>query len=282
MFGYLVAASGDLTQEQLARYKACYCGLCRSIKARHGQLARLSLTYDMTFLALLLNSLYEPEETCAEETCIAHPVKARPWWNSEVTDYAADMNVAMAYLKCLDDWEDDGNPAALAEAGLFKRAYAAVEERYPRQCAVIRGSLDALHALEKARCEDADAAADSFGRLMAEVLVYREDRWSDALRGLGMALGRFLYVMDACMDLNSDTIRGRYNPFRRFYGLPDNEQRFRDVLKMLLGEGLVYFDRLPLVQDVGLLQNILCAGLWAQFDEKYGDKKGQADGTGSV
>ena len=54
MFGYLVAAPGDLTAEELARYRACYCGLCRCIKERHGQLARLSLTYDMTFLVLLL------------------------------------------------------------------------------------------------------------------------------------------------------------------------------------------------------------------------------------
>ena len=283
MFGYLVAAAGDLTKEEYARYRACYCGLCRSIKERHGQLARMSLTYDMTFLVLLLGSLYEPEESCGEESCIAHPVKARPWWRSEISSYAADMNVAMAYLKCLDDWEDDNNPGALAEARLLQKAYERIQTEYPRQCAVIRESMDTLHGLEKAGCEDADAAADSFGRLMGEVLVYREDRWSDTLRALGLSLGRFLYVMDACMDLDSDAFRNRYNPFRRYYGLLDNEQRFRDILKMILGEGLVYFDRLPLVQDVGILKNILCAGLWAQFDQKYSHKKkGQADGTGSV
>ena len=282
MFGYLVAAPGELTAEEHERYRACYCGLCRSIKDRHGQLARLSLTYDMTFLVLLLGSLYEPEETAGEENCLVHPFTERAWWRSEITGYAADMNVAMAYLKCLDDWEDDGNLAALAESGLLKSAYERIEKEYPRQCAVISESLDALHRLERDRCEDADAAADSFGRLMGEILVYREDRWSDTMRALGMALGRFLYVMDACMDLNSDTIRNRYNPFRRYYGLSDNEQRFRDILKMLLGEGLVHFDRLPLVQDAGILKNILCAGLWTQFDEKYSGKKGQAHGTGSV
>ena len=282
MFGYLVAAPGDLTAEEYARYRACYCGLCRSIKERHGQLARLSLTYDMTFLVLLLGSLYEPEERGGEETCPAHPLKARAWWRSEVSAYAADMNVAMAYLKCLDDWEDDGNPGALAEAGLLRKPYEKIQAAYPRQCAVIRESMDALHNLEKMHREDADAAADSFGRLMAELLVYREDRWSDTLRTLGLALGRFIYVMDACMDLDSDTIRNRYNPFRRYYGLPDNEQRFRDILRMILGEGLMAFDRLPLVQDAGILKNILCAGLWAQFDQKYSKKKGQADGTGSV
>ncbi len=282
MFGYLVAAPGDLTAEEYARYRACYCGLCRSIEQRHGQLARMSLTYDMTFLVLLLNSLYEPEEIAGDDRCPVHPLKPRAWWSSEITAYAADMNVALAYLKCLDDWEDDGRMGALAEAKLLQASYERIQSRYPRQCGVIRECLDVLHALEQARSEDADAAADSFGRLMAEILVYREDRWSKTLRALGTSLGRFLYVMDACMDLDGDTLRNRYNPFRRYYGLRSNEQRFRDILKMILGEGLLAFDRLPLVQDVGIMKNVLCAGLWAQFDRKYTEKKGQADGAGSV
>ena len=282
MFGYLVADVGQLTPEEAERYRACYCGLCRSIGERHGQAARLGLTYDMTFLALLLGSLYEPEERAGENSCAPHPVHARRWWRSEMSDYAADMNTALAFLKCLDDWEDDGNPAALAEAALFKKAYARVEEAWPRQCAAVRENLEALHRLERERREDPDAAAACFGRLMAEILVYREDRWSDTLRALGDALGRFLYLADACVDLNSDAFRGRYNPFRRYYGRRDNESRFRDILKMVLGECLFQFDRLPLVQDLGILQNILCAGLWAQFDKSYSDRKGTDHGTGSV
>ena len=61
MFGYLVADPALLSEEESARYRACYCGLCRSIRERYGEAAGLSLTYDMTFLVLLLDSLYEPE-----------------------------------------------------------------------------------------------------------------------------------------------------------------------------------------------------------------------------
>ena len=284
MFGYLVADTGALTEEQFARYRACYCGLCRSIRERHGQQAGLSLTYDMAFLVLLLSSLYEPEEREGEGTCMPHPVKARDYWQNEITAYAADLNTALAYLKCLDDWEDDGNLGALAEAKLLEKSFRETEANWPRQCEAIRRSLDALHALEKDRIEDADAAAASFGELMAELMVWREDRWAQDLRALGHSLGRFLYVMDACMDLDADTRRNRYNPFRRFYGLPDNEQRFRDILEMILGECLYAFDRLPLVQDVPLLKNILCAGLWQQFDQKYktNAKRGSPDGAGPV
>lgn len=284
MFGYLVAEPGELTEKELSRYRACYCGLCRSIKDRHGQLARLSLTYDMTFLTLLFSSLYEPEETDGEETCPAHPFEARAWWRDEYSDYAADMNVALAYLKCLDDWEDDGNPAALAESRLFKKAYDRVSEAWPRQCGAIRRSLETLHHLEKDRIEDADAAAASFGELMGELFVLRDDRWREPLYHLGHALGRFIYVMDACMDLDADTVRGRYNPFRRYYGLKDNAKRFEDILNMILGEALYWFDRLPLVQDAEILKNILCTGLWAAFAKKYksNNKREETDGTGPL
>ena len=66
MFGYVIANRSSLSDEELARYKGCYCGLCRALRLRHGSASRLTLTYDMTFLVELLSSLYEPEEELAE------------------------------------------------------------------------------------------------------------------------------------------------------------------------------------------------------------------------
>lgn len=271
-----------MTPQQFDRYRACYCGLCRCLKERHGQLPRLTLNYDMTFLVMLLNSLYEPAEREGEGVCLVHPRQARAWWQSEATEYAADINLALAYFKCLDDWDDEGNIPALMEAKLLKGPYKKIQALYPRQCANTEACMRKLRELENAGTESADQAADIFGELMAELFVLREDRWSGMLRSMGRALGRFIYVMDACMDLDGDTLHNRYNPFRRYYGLKDNEQRFRDILKMILGECLFYFDRLPLVQDADVLKNILCAGLWAQFDRKYSNKKGPSDDPGSV
>ena len=116
---------------------------------------------------------------------------------------------------------------------------------------------------------------------MGSVFLYREDRWSDGLYAMGNSLGRFLYLMDAALDLEKDTYKNSYNPFRRYYGL-DNEKRFRDILKMFLAEAVVQFDMLPLVQDAGLMKNILCIGLWTVFDEKFKRLRGKTDGNGSV
>jgi hypothetical protein len=268
MFGYLTARTDLLDDERIARYKACYCGLCRSLRRRSGFSAALTLNYDMSFLVLLLSSLYEPEEAAGCESCFAHPFKARSWFSSEITDYAADMNVALGYLKCLDNWDDDGSPLAITEAALLKRANGGICERYPRQCGAMENALRTLGQIEKERRDAPDEAAAAFGALMGELFVLRDDRWSASLRAMGDALGRFLYIMDACMDLGADTLRNRYNPFRRRYGL-ENGDYFRDILRMLLGECLRHYDRLPLVRDRDILDNILCAGVWAQFDKKY-------------
>lgn len=281
MFGYLTARTELLDEQQQLRYKACYCGLCRSLKERHGEFSRLTLNYDMTFLVLLLGSLYEPEERAGDDRCLVHPRQPRPWWRTEITDYAADLTVALACLKCRDDWKDDAKPAALIEAAALKKAYGRVRERWPRQCRAMEEGVAALSALESAGVEDPDRAAECFATLMGECFLLREDLWSGSLYRLGAALGRFLYIMDACMDLDSDALFNRYNPFRRYYGL-QNAARFREILKLLLADCVRELDYLPLVQDAELLKNIVCAGLWAQFEKKYGSEEGLDHGAGPL
>lgn len=281
MFGYLVADTGHLTEDDSLRYRAAYCGLCRTLKDRHGTVSQLTLNYDMTFLVLLLSSLYEPEERTGEGRCLPHPIDKRRWVRTEMTEYAADMNVALAYLKCLDDSEDDHSLAARIEALFFKGAYDRVCEKYPRQCGAISDALLKLHELEKENCENVDETAACFGALMAEIFVKDEDRWSEVLRRFGMSLGRFIYIMDACMDLDEDVKKYRYNPLRRYHG-EENEELFRDILRMTLGECVYFFDVLPLVQDVNILKNILCDGLWQEFNKKYTSRKDAPDVSGSV
>ncbi len=269
MFGYLVADISRLDGAQLERYRSVYCGLCRTLRQRHGFGAGLTLNYDLTFLILLLNSLYEPEEETGTETCLRHPYAPQSWVKSEISDYAADLNVMLAYLKCLDNWADDGSLVSLAEGKLLKKSGEKCQSLYPRQTAAMKNAMERIWELEKNNIEDADAAASAFGDFMGEALVYRDDRWSGDLRAMGSSLGKFIYVMDAVIDLDGDAAHGRYNPFRRYYGL-DNEQYFRDILKMFLSECVYCFDRLPLVQDAAILKNILCFGLWQQFERKYG------------
>ena len=96
MFGFVMADIKELTPEEDIRYRQFYCGICRQMRLRHGSLTRLGLSFDLAFLGLLLHSLYEPEEMTGKKACGMHPIKPRPWVDSEYIAYCADMNVALA------------------------------------------------------------------------------------------------------------------------------------------------------------------------------------------
>lgn len=273
MFGYVVANSKILSDQEKERYKACYCGLCRALKKRHGQIGRMTLTYDMTFLILVLSSLYEPQECFGCERCFVHPIKKHKYASSEVSNYAADMNVALAHLNQLDNWKDDKNIFSLLFAKLLKKKYLKVSHGYPRQCGAMETCIKELSDFEKSGEQNPDIAAGIFGRLMGELFVLREDgRWSPTLHKMGEYLGQFIYIMDAVLDLDEDIKHGTYNPLITSKNSGLGEEHFRELLTMLIGNCCMQFDILPLIDDVEIMRNILCSGVWIQYEVKMSKK----------
>jgi len=264
MFGYVTASVKELTPEQKTRYNAVYCGICRRIRVQSSQLARLGLSYDMAFLALLLMSLYEPEEEQGNRACMLHPVKPKPWVDNAFVRYAADMNVALAYYNFLDDWQDDRKIHAKLMADAFGKHYGDIENQYPRQCGAIRDCICRLNELEKAGCPNPDEPAGVFGELMAELFVVREDLWSPTLRRMGHALGRFIYLLDAAVDYDKDKRKGKYNPYIAM-GMEKDWARWQEYLVLTMGRCTANFEMLPLVQDKALLDNILYSGVWVSY-----------------
>lgn len=283
MFGYVRPNLVDMQESDQQRYRAHYCGLCHAIGARHGQMARMALTFDLTYLTVFLGSLYEPEETSGEGCCVPHPVKTHHWVRSRVTDYAADMTIALTYHKLMDDWQDDHNLAARGASAALKKAYAKVRADWPRQCEVIERTLADLSEVEKRRDPSPDAAARCFGELMAELFVMQEDYWANALRAFGYSLGRYIYLLDATCDYDKDVKSGSYNPVILMEKKPED---MRDTLELLLGDASAAFERLPLIQDEEILRNILYSGVWQGYNEylhkkdKKMNKESEVEGHG--
>lgn len=267
MFGYVTASLRELSKEQQRRYGAVYCGICRKIREQSGQLSRLGLSYDMAFLAVLLMSLYEPEEDSGKNSCALHPITRRDWLDNDYIRYAADMNVVLAYYNCLDDWQDDGKKSAKWMADTYEKHLPDIERRWPRQCQAVKSSIEALSALEKENCPNPDEPAGAFGQLMGELLVVREDLWADILRKMGNALGRFIYLLDAELDYDRDRRKGKYNPFLA-KGEGKDWAKWEDYLVLTMGRCTSEFEKLPLVQDKALLDNILYSGVWVNYRRK--------------
>lgn len=265
MFGYVIANKETLGEPQLTRYRAFYCGICHALRSRFGEASRLTLTYDTAFLAILLSSLYEPDTAESRSRCLPHPKTPQLWFQSETIEYAADMNIALSYHKLLDDWKDESSLPAKAGASLLKKQYEAISRRYPRQCGAMEAGLRALSEAEALSPVPADDAANAFGALMGELFVYRQDRWADTLRAMGSALGRFIYLLDACLDLDADRKKGRPNPLIPYADKADFMQQITDILTLHIGECALAFEKLPLIDDADILRNILYSGVWTRY-----------------
>ena len=280
MFGYITADRSLMDEGQRSRYGSCYCGLCRALQKRHGFLGRMTLNYDMTFLVLLLSSLYEPEEHSGMGRCPVHPLKKRPYFTTVFTDYAADLNLLLAWWKALDDWQDERKPGALLLYRVLARRCGKLEEKYPRQSAAIREGLEDIRLYEGGDEVSADRAADCFGDLMGALFSVKEtDYWTPTLERLGKGLGRFIYIMDACIDYEEDRRKGRPNPLLALDCGERDRTGDTELLQMLLAEGVQAFEMLPLEQDLALMRNILYAGVWQKYSQAFSrrDKRGNEE-----
>lgn len=275
MFGYITICEPELKVKDLKKYKAYYCGLCRSLKERFGSIGQMTLTYDMTFIVLLLTSLYESETKLSEHRCKVHPVKKQNMFQNEIAEYAADMNVILAYYHMKDDWEDERKISGLAGLQALKSRCRKIMETYPRQCRVMEEELNALAELEKADSVDIDKTAGCFGRLMAELFIYKEDIWEDRLRRMGFFLGKFIYLMDAYEDLEKDLKAGNYNPLKESNKNTDYEARCGEMLCMMIAECSAQFEALPCVLEVDILRNILYDGVWTRYRKIQEQKKSE-------
>ena len=265
MFGYVAINPQALNEQQKQRFRAFYCGLCHALHARYRSAGRLTLSNDMTFLSLLLCALYEPTETCYRERCAVHPAKKHMAVTHAGADYAADMNILLAYHKCLDDVADDGSLRARAGGAALKKAYEQASSRWPRQSAAIEESLKEIARLEAEKSPDLDALARQAGRLLGDCFVWKDDAFAPYLRDMGAALGRFIYLMDAYEDYAGDEKKGRFNPLHALHAQADYEARMEEILTMEMAQCVQAFDCLPIEQDVELIRNILYSGVWGRY-----------------
>ncbi len=282
MFGYITVNRPELKVKDLELYRSYYCGLCAELYRRHGRFGQILLSYDCTFLLLLLSGLYEPKVRERFTRCLLHPGFQHHEKVDRFTLYAADMNLMLGYLKARDDWNDEGKKSACLLSAVLWRDYNRTRKNYPRQDQALRKSLKALRLEEKRGLsresgamsqveisERIDRTAGCTGRFFAELCVPYEDQWAADLRGVGFYLGKFVYLIDAYDDLEQDRKLGAFNVLRELQEAdPENfDGAVRAILLDTAACCCRYFERLPILRDVDLLRNVLYSGIWVRFYE---------------
>lgn len=268
MFGYIAINKAEMKFKDYDMYHSYYCGLCKCLKERYGIRGQATLSFDMTFLIVLLTGLYEPKEKKETVNCIVHPLGKHTARTNTFTEYAAKVNLILSYYKCKDDWEDERRRKGYIAARLLGPEVKKIYQQYPSKVSAVSFNLKRLSAYEKKNEQNFDLMAGLFGNIMAELFACRKDEWEASLRKIGFFLGKFIYLMDAYEDVEKDIQSHSYNPFKEaFQKDSDFSDNCRKLLTLMMAECSREFEKLPILLHTDILRNILYSGVWCRYTQ---------------
>ena len=290
MLGYVKIDKGELKVREYEIYTGYYCGICKSIGKRYGQLPRMVLSYDAAFLALFLASLDDETDTPSAEHCIARPAgKKKTVIRNRAIDYAGDVMLILAWHKLADDAKDEGRLYAKGTMAVFRRLYRRLEARYPALCRKTEEHLAQLSSLEADRCDSLDMAAEAFSKIMEAIFeegfraVYpeRSDEYAEEaqlLCSIGYHMGKWIYLIDAVDDIEENIDSGAYNPLLyrfRYSSGSESPAEFRSRIEPDLRFNLYHYlamlsnyaNSLDIKKNKGIIENIIYFGLNRKTEE---------------
>jgi hypothetical protein len=283
MLGYVVPDKPELKMREFELYSGYYCGICKSVKHRYGQIPRMVLNYDFVFLALVLSALCPPMEKIKQERCPIHPLKKRTVvYNEPAVDYAADMMLLLTYFKLMDDRQDEGGLKPTVGLAILKPTYKKLMKNYNEKGIMIQRKLNELTSLEEQECASLDRAAESFAKLMEEVFAAEtlvdDSGTLELLRRIGYHTGKWIYLIDAFDDLEENAKSGSYNPLLLQWDYQAEQEEMSDFRKRIhervefnllfyLAELSKAWDRLSIARNHGLVDNIIYSGLLRKTEE---------------
>ncbi|MEI8215522.1 MAG: DUF5685 family protein [Eubacteriales bacterium] len=297
MLGYISPEKPELKIKEYEIYSGYYCGICKSIGKRYGQIPRLALSYDSVFLALLFTAAYSVNETASIERCIIHPVKKRTIINqNSAIDFAADMFLILMFFKLKDDERDGGSLKSKAGIQFGKGTFAKLKHKYPKKISLIEEYLNQLNVLEDEKNDSIDKAAEPFSKLTEIVFSSEENEFDfydmkkdKIMKSIGYYLGKWLYLIDALDDIDEDIINKNYNPIKLKFNFEEKKEslgEFRERIKdrmefnllSYLAEIAKAYDLLEAKKNQALLDNIIYFGLMKKTENIL--MKGSNDSNG--
>lgn len=277
MFGYITPLLNELKLSDYNTFKSYYCGLCLAIKNKFGNIPRLSLSYDTTFFAILLDGLSNEQYTIISKPCIKHPLSKRDFIiSTNALDYACDLNLSLFYYKILDDVYDDNTLKSIALSKFINHYHKKLF--YKNIDTTIKKNLDILHSIEKSSSINSiDVAANPFGNIIGKVLEDYPFELNEDCKDLrkklfdfGYYFGKWIYLIDALDDLKKDMENNKFNPIEKAYN--NYSLNYSDLLNtvrekidfnlMLLASNCSDIIKvLPFTKNKNIVENVINLGL---------------------
>lgn len=275
MFGYVRAFPPEMKIKEHNLYRAVYCGLCRSIGKNCGECSRLTLSYDMTFLAVVRLAIEKTPYSVKNARCFAHPTKKRPIMDrNAVLDYTARASAVLNYGKLLDDIAD--SPTAKKTLCTLARPIMRGAKNKARLDDLYKSMTEKLAELacvEKAKTPSVDIPLDIFGKITAELFSFGLSGSDGKIaESIGFHTGRWIYAVDAVDDLRHDTKSGSYNPILQVFGENISRETADSLNSALMHELTQIENALDLIDYAddslkAIIYNILYEGMARKSNE---------------
>lgn len=267
MFGYIIPNKDELKIKEERKYRSYYCGLCHGLGKYHGLLSKLTLSYDLNFVYILLSNIYAYDTYTKRHFCILHPFTKKEIITNSICEYVSDLNLILTYYKIEDDILDEGSLKAKLLKLIYKKEANKLIKKYPDLCNQVKDELEHIHQLENEQCDDIDQLSTHFGKIMGNMFNMNDDIFSDDLYQCGFYIGKFVYLLDAYDDLEKDIKKKQFNPLIKRKDQPSFKKDIEMILELYASQCMYYYHRLPIDDDKGILENILFSGIFTKFNQ---------------
>ncbi|GGO26778.1 hypothetical protein GCM10010116_53730 [Microbispora rosea subsp. aerata] len=286
MFGILRPCARHSCPSVHEAWRAHLCGLCLTLRDRHGHLARMATNYDGLILSVLTEA--QTRAAAGPNRRTAGPCALRGFRSAEVVPsddrgarLAAVVSLALAAGKIRDHASDGDGIAARRVSGVPMRATAAAWATAARRGAESIGFDTAVLTEVSARQALLEASP---GRALLDVTEPTETAVAaafahtavlagrpgnaESLREAGRFFGRIAHLIDAAEDLAEDRARGAYNPLDATGTSPAGARRVCE--EALHGLRLAVRD-LDL-EERHLVEALLCGETRRAIDRAFGPR----------
>ena len=283
MFGYITPLKIELKVKEFEYFRSYYHGLCYAIKNNFGNIPRLTLNYDMTFIGFILEGLSNESIIIENKRCIKHPTyDIQVIKDTNVLRYAANLSITFFDYKLKDNINDDNSKKSKI-FNIFLSPYSKKAAlNYDHINSVIKLNLANLSSMETERnFNSLDQICHPFSHIMASILKdYPHNLFEDSntlrdrLYNLGYCIGKYIYLMDAFDDLEEDILSDQFNPLIVTHKL--DIENYKDILSEIINEMEFLIlscisnckeilDSINLLKHREILNNIITLGMTNEF-----------------
>lgn len=277
MLGYVKIYKPELKVKEYETYRGMYCSLCKTLGKEYGLMSRLILSYDVTFLLVIMFAANGISPSFKKGRCPFNLSKKCNYCQNGESYYsfAAAVTVLMFYYKVKDN---------IADSSFFKRLlmyiilpYAAVKrkkarKKYSALDDMIFSCMKRQAETEKKNTDSIDDACDASADALGKIFDYFKKEKSD-LYSFGYFLGRYVYLIDAADDIEKDLKSGSYNVFVQKFSLNKGDsltsqmvEEIRCVLNQSLACVAKPYERLSFEQLYPITENVIYDSMYATIN----------------